>query len=121
MQGKIKKITTNMTYLPARQNRHYNLTPAAGIAGNVSRELQHVGNNNRLTLLCRRAAYTTAEPDLLTRRPTLEGTKPEGVCYRRGTSFCRCTGGREFIATDVEASPVNGRRRGGESSVGMPK
>jgi hypothetical protein len=126
------------TYLSANYNRHNNLTPAIGITGNVTGELQYIRDNDSLLVSGSRAADTLSEADLLAGGLAVEGSEEQDLVFvgcvgcRDGyTTKARCAGergrrnwrgqSRELVIANIETGPVDGRRWGREGGVGVPE
>lgn len=126
------------THLATDKNRHHNFTPTLGVAGNMSRKLQHVRHDDSLLGRGGGAAHALPEADLLASGLALERAQQQElvvgrrVCSRdshaAGASAFADRGrgdGRgkdwELVVADVEAGPVDGGGRGGEGGVGVPE
>lgn len=62
-----------MTHLSPNNNRDHDLTPTLRVAGNMSRELEHVWYNKSLLVCSGRAAHALAKANLLAGRLSVEG------------------------------------------------
>jgi len=69
----------SITYLSMHNDRNDNLTPAFCVAGNVSRELGHIGDDKCLLLRSRGAAHTLSEFNQLASGLAMERTQQQGL------------------------------------------
>ena len=70
------------TNLSINQDRHNNLTATLRIACNVPREVQNIRNNNSLLLRSSSTTNTLSEPNLLTRRLSMERPEKKKLVLR---------------------------------------
>lgn len=95
-------------HLPTAPNRHDNLAPTVSVAGNVAWELLDVVDAHRLPIpIGSGTADALADANRLARNLAHEGTENQ-LLLLRGVE-------------DVEAAPVDGRRRAGEGVVQVPE
>lgn len=114
-------------HLASNKNRYDNFTPALSVAGNMSRELEHVWHENGLLCGGGGAADTLAKADLLASGFTHERAQEQELVLHRGICSRDCYAadvgaagerrrrdgrgeGGELVIADIEAGPID---RGG--------